>query len=240
MVSFLPGIFVIPNSRHQKQENNDTLPSDDKMNRQPRMDFGTRMRLYKKFMMKSILLCLLLIILLSSGCTGVSAYKKKQADSIAYVNEATLFIKQVKKDQLNITFILEDAPVSFLNMGCLPQLINDTINFTPGEIKVIEQRIKSPIIKQWTASILSNIHIISADTISAIFKTGNKGWEYFHEHFGGAINSFSEPIFFRNNTYCLFYSDYSCGFLCAEGHAVLYRKDNNKWVEVRSYCGWVS
>lgn len=151
-----------------------------------------------------------------------------------------LFIKQVKDDKLQSTFILQDATVSFFNMDCLPQLADDTMNFTPAEIKLIEQRLKSPIIKKWTPSLLSNIHIVSADTIRSIFKTPGKGWDYFHERFGGAINSFSEPIFFRNNSYCLFYSDYACGSLCGQGYVMLYRKENNKWVLVRSYCGWIS
>ena len=55
-----------------------------------------------------------------------------------------------------------------------------------------------------------------------------------------SFNTFSLPIFLRNYSYCIFYSDNHCGWLCGGGRLTLYKKINNRWQELKSYCNWIS
>jgi len=173
--------------------------------------------------------------------TKQTANTLNETDSIQYFNEVVQFIKQVKQQQLkDSSFILEDEPSSLDYFDCLQDVIHDTITYSENEIRLIKQQSKHPHIKVWTNSLIPNIKIASADTIRNIFKDDTKGWQYFYTHIGRGVSGFSSPIFLRHFNYCLFYSDNSCGGLCGEGHLTLYKKEKDKWVEIKSYCNWVS
>jgi hypothetical protein len=164
-----------------------------------------------------------------------------QTDSIEYVHQVIQFIKQVGQQELNDSlFILEDSPSSLDYFDCLKSVLHDTTIFSKTEISIIKKQSKHPLIKSWTNSLIPNIKIVSADTIRNIFKDDSKGWKYFYNHIGRSVSGFSAPIFLKHFSYCLFYSDNSCGGLCGEGHLTLYKKEKDKWIAIKSYCNWVS
>lgn len=178
--------------------------------------------------MKKSLLTVFLFIVLSS--CGEKIYMKK---SIA-------FIKEIKQKELaDANFILVDKPYTLESFGCLEQFMNDADFFTKDEIAFIQKTIKTSSFK-WNTELFGGLKMVSSDTVQMIFKDNAKGWRYFYKHFGNGFYTFSKPIFLRNDTYCLFYSDYSCGYTCGEGHLNLYKKENNKWIEVKTYCNWIS
>lgn len=48
---------------------------------------------------------------------------------------------------------------------------------------------------------------------------------------GGQIFTFSEPVFFRDNSMLLFFQYRYCGSRCAEGRWSIYKKESAEWVE---------
>jgi hypothetical protein len=121
----------------------------------------------------------------------------------------------------------------------MSNLLADVGTYTKEELSFIKGQ-KFPSLAKWTKESLGNIRLMSSDTINAIFKDHSKWWTYFNKHVGPSFNTYSIPIFLRNDTYCLFYSDHQCGGLCGEGNLTLYKKQNDKWTVVKSYCDWIS
>jgi len=159
-------------------------------------------------------------------------------DSIDYIQKSIAFIKEIKQQELSGTsFILVDKPSLFEYFDCIPDLLADTATYTKEEISFIKDK-KYPSLEKWTKDFFINVKLISSDTINAIFK--DRWWDYFYKHIGPGFTTFSTPIFLRNDTYCLFYSDHHCGWLCGGGQVTLYKKEKNKWISVKSYCNWIS
>ncbi|HEX4850645.1 MAG TPA: hypothetical protein VFV08_07560 [Puia sp.] len=151
-----------------------------------------------------------------------NTYKKEkipstaiEKDSSQYLSEVIQFIQQIKQQELNNNFfILEDEPATLDYFDCLKELRTDTATFSKTELSVIEQEGKEPLIKIWTNSLIPKIKIISADTVRNIFNDNSKSWPFFYKHIGHSVSNFSAPIFLRNYSCCLFYSDNNCGSLC--------------------------
>lgn len=161
-------------------------------------------------------------------------------DSVDYILKSIAFIKQVKQQELsNTNFILSDKPFLFEYFDCIGDLLTDTTFYTKNELAFIKDK-KYPLIKYWTKEYFRNTILVSDDTITAIFKDNSKGWAYFYKIIGRNFNTFSVPIFLRDDTYCLFYSDHHCGGLCGGGQLTLYKKEKEKWVKVKTYCSWIS
>jgi hypothetical protein len=189
-------------------------------------------------MTKLFLLPFLTLALYSSAQNSATGHVNQ--DSISFVKKCIAFIKEVKAKELSDTnFILEDKPFSFEHLHCLDYLLKDSSSFTKDELSLIRGK-KYPSVNKWTKKDFENIRLVSRDTINAVFRDLLTGWENFFERIGRSIHTFSVPIFLKNNTYCLFYSDNSCGELCGEGRLVLYKKEKNKWIEVETYCYWIS
>jgi hypothetical protein len=185
------------------------------------------------------------VLFVSLSCCGQNSPAKSigltaKQDSIAYLQKCVEFIKQLSQQEIYDTnFILADKPFSFEYFECIEELLADTGLYTKEELSFIKGK-KFPSISKWAEELFRNVKLVSNDTIEAIFKDRSKGWAYYYKHFGHGFSTFSVPIFLRNDSYCLFYSDYHCGGLCGRGTLTLYRKENNKWVGVKSYCNWIS
>ncbi|WP_026752492.1 hypothetical protein [Sediminibacterium sp. C3] len=93
----------------------------------------------------------------------------------------------------------------------------------------LKEKIK-PTSFVWTSDIFNSVRIMSKNATNEFFKDRRRKGYY----------SFSVPIFLKNDTYCLFYSDNHCGYECGEGHLKLYRNEKGKWTEVKTYCKWIS
>lgn len=116
--------------------------------------------------------------------------------------------------------------------------------FTKPEKLYIRTELDSMRHFAWGKGVFAKSRLIPADTISHIFgKKSNitgDGWQYFYTWFGKGFHEFSKPIFLRNNTMCIFYSSYHCGWLCADGNLSIYVKEGDKWVLKGMLYRWVS
>lgn len=190
--------------------------------------------------MKKLLLVYILTFSLACGRNNSAEIEKHNIDSIEYVQKSIDFIKVVKGKDLNdSTFVLEDKPFAFNYFDCLNQVLADSSTFTNEELKLIKQK-KYVSVAHWNKSFFPNIKFVRRTLLDSIFSKNFGGWSYYKSKIGDSFNSFSMPIFLRNYTYCLFYSDNSCGGLCGGGRLILYRRNNGTWEEIVSYCNWIS
>ena len=180
------------------------------------------------------LLSLSLLCVLFFGCSS----KNGTFETKKYFEEATLFLNHI---ETNKAYLVDSKPFEFENYNCIDQIKNDTITFSKGEIIELEKQIKAPRIKKWSNSLLKHGKLVEHDTIKNIFSDfKTKHWPYFRKNYGTSFNTYSNPIFLRNYTLCLFYSSNSCGGLCGEGYIKLYKKTNGKWEPAKTYCYWIS
>jgi hypothetical protein len=94
---------------------------------------------------------------------------------------------------------------------------------------------------RWSSSLFKYGKLISQDTVRAIFKDReHRGWQYFKQHYGTELHEFSSPIFIRDNTLCIFYSGYTCGYECGEGALAIFKKEKKDWVLWMKLYVWVS
>jgi len=176
----------------------------------------------------------------SQAANTTKLLNKAIQDSISYRNKAIAFIKEVRKDNLKDTsFILVDKPFNYNTFTCFEELSKDVSTFSKQELQFIRNK-KFHSISSWAMDDFTNIKQVKKDSLNSIFAGKGDGWEYFYTHFGKGFHSFSYPIFLRNDNYCIFYFDNSCGWLCGVGWLSLYKKVNDKWVELKTYCNWVS
>lgn len=149
-------------------------------------------------------------------------------DSTIYIKKCIAFINEIKNEQLADTnFILVSNPFSFEYNNCISTLLMDSSTFSNDELTFIKDK-QYPTLSKWTKELFTTIKIISEDTLNSIFKDNSKWWNFFHKNVGQSFNTFSVPIFLRNDTYCLFYSDNHCGGECGDGRLILYKKERNK------------
>ena len=187
-------------------------------------------------------------------CASIFSRCQSNSDSTIYitVKQSNMkkfvdFIKQVKQQELSDTnFLLAEEPFLIDSLDCLNKLSAEVSLLTQGDLRDIKTT-KYPFVYRWTKESFGNIKTVNRDTIDRIFKDDiafprddSKGWGYFYRNFGDNLNRFSLPVFFKNDTYCLFYSSVECGWLCGGGSLTLYKKIGEKWVKVKSYCEWIS
>ena len=65
-------------------------------------------------------------------------------------------------------------------------------------------------------------------------------WKYVYEDCSGGYITFSKPIFSNDNSLVYIKLGYMCGRLCGAGESRLYRRENEKWVLVKSFSKWIS
>lgn len=56
-------------------------------------------------------------------------------------------------------------------------------------------------------------------------------WEQYSKLYNSAYYTVSNPVFFRNNKYCLMEYGYRCGSLCGETKLVIFKKIKGIWKE---------
>ena len=103
--------------------------------------------------------------------------------------------------------------------------IPNQINFTNSELKFVLKQIEKNNKKGWAKNKLPNDQFISRDSLTALSKKGM----FFNEY------SFSKPVFIRNETICIFYSD---GNEFGELSVFIKHKDN--WIYYSRFFQWVS
>ncbi|MDQ7949450.1 MAG: hypothetical protein AAGB30_02095 [Pedobacter sp.] len=183
-------------------------------------------------MNKSLLFFMLLFEIASSTCS------REQTKQVRELKEIKNFLSQVYEQELkDSSSILTNEPskIAFNE-------IKDEAFFTPADRKEIEAALIQSTIIDWEKVLLKQKKYISQAKVDTIFSKKDPfgGWNYVYKHVGKKIATVSVPVFFRNNTFCLFYADYSCGWLCGYGELNLFQKKNNKWIKIRTFSSWIS
>ncbi|WP_025146910.1 hypothetical protein [Pedobacter jeongneungensis] len=159
---------------------------------------------------------------------------------LEYFRQAKSFITEVYGLNLEIRkFILISEP----KFGCKEGYL-DLSFFGKSEISSIKEDISKPKIENWQQFLDFKGSCLGQDSLNRILKNNyprlHNGWDYLNRYCGNAIASISSPIFLRNYEYCVFYSEYYCDFKCGGGEAVIYKKENGKWIKLKIICSWIA
>ncbi|WP_080058248.1 hypothetical protein [Spirosoma aerolatum] len=104
---------------------------------------------------------------------------------------------------------------------------NNRLVLTRPERNYIQQELASQSKVTWSSQLFEHgkrITQASSDSLQAGFR----------------IYSFSNPIFIRNHSLCIFYSGYTCSSRCGEGKLVIFKKQNDTWVAWLELYRWIS
>ncbi len=193
-------------------------------------------------MTKYFLACLLVISFQSYKPIDVNQHvagSNDGRDSIEYIRQARFLVDQILGKFFDDKTVLGNQPIILTREICLDSILLDSTLVSPEESKSLREMAANPIVSSWTSNIFPDYRIVSTDTIRNIFEDHADGWKYFHDHIGFRIFYLSCPIFFRNYTFCIFYSSFGCDGLCGGGAMCLYKKVDGKWIVVRSYCNYI-
>jgi hypothetical protein len=123
----------------------------------------------------------------------------------------------------------------------IEQILADSLIITSKERQYITSQINKMENHKWNKSEFSNLRLIACDTVKAVFADPKAdGWREMGKKGVGRIYSLSVPVFLRNDTFCFFYYDYSCGWLCGQGQFAIYKKVKGKWVMFATLSSWIS
>ncbi|NMH29355.1 hypothetical protein [Flavobacterium silvaticum] len=179
-------------------------------------------------------------LLISSILLCIYIPSKNPSVSQGYQTRVSEFLSDISLRQKD-SLIISDSPAEFSDSQlCGFEHVNDTTMFTKEELIQIQNGLKTNRVGKWTTAYFPKARLVEGKLIERIFKK-RKGdpWKEFKKAIGSGYHVYSCPIFFRNNSRCLFYSSYHCGYLCAGGQMDLYKYENGKWIFVTSYCNWI-
>lgn len=99
------------------------------------------------------------------------------------------------------------------------------------DIQFIAEQVDNTPAAVWTNVVFDSARIVSEADIKRFQKnTGSTPVHY----------KFSLPYFSKDKKYCILYYDYYCGDLCAEQSLRLYKKENGKWIVIKTLFSFES
>lgn len=116
---------------------------------------------------------------------------------------------------------------------------NDRLVLTQQEHRYIENELSLQANLFWTSHLFEQGRLLTKATLDSIYNSPTRGRIYFEQQYGSNLYSFSNPIFIRDYSLCIFYSGYSCGSLCGEGKLVIFKKENGNWLPWLELYRWI-
>ncbi len=172
-------------------------------------------------------------------CFGVSSYSQQSTAEVE-------FIRWYFKDK-NIHYANE---IPFIFSRLTEPVKNDTIlgGASGRELLVLNAQEQSGLEKamlemaggKWVDGLLPGSEIINQTTINSILGDKGHGWSSFQASYGTEYYSISRPMFLKGGTFCIFYYDYTCGAVCAEGELAVFKKVTSVWQKWRVLSKWKS
>ncbi|GAB2975056.1 hypothetical protein GCM10027049_06920 [Mucilaginibacter puniceus] len=161
----------------------------------------------------------------------------RSTDSLIYIDNAGNKSRVSRQD----TYKMHPLPLK----ARFEPILADSMKITAEERAYINAEIEKMQKHTWQERLVLDAQLITADSVKKVFdksKTDKMfdGWTYFSNKGVDRIYNFSVPIFFRNDTYCLFYCGYGCGWLCGSGTVTVYKKVNGKWEPFSTLASWIS
>ena len=171
-----------------------------------------------------------------ASCRLSPGAPKTVGERLRYNQETRDFVRWYRQENFKEEpVVLEDS----VGLEHLTRIPKDNI-WTRADRDEIADCIKHPVFQVWTKDLTGPIEIVPVSVISAIFAGPGDSWELFHARYKGCLLVWGQPIFVHNYSYCLFYSQYSYGWLEGTGSLSLFKKVGNKWVLVKDYGRWIS
>ncbi len=193
--------------------------------------------------MKSIITLLLSVFIVNSNFAQTDIVSQRFIKSVI-TEKGVVYTDSLDKYEMNNMIMAFNQEGRYKNASKGFKRIDTPsiqIVFTGEEKAYINLELYNLKFHEWDKNLFENSTRIPVDTVSKIFSDNRKyGWLYFYNHYGNKLYSFSKPIFLRNGTMCLFYSDYSCGGTCGEGNFYIYLKIDGEWKPICRLFGWIS
>lgn len=111
---------------------------------------------------------------------------------------------------------------------------------TPQERSYIQRELDQQAEVSWRSQLFKNGKLLTQTTLDSIYRDPARGESYFRGHYGSTRYSFSNPIFIRDCSICIFYSGYICGSRCGKGKLMIYKKKDTTWMPWIELYSWVS
>jgi len=159
----------------------------------------------------------------------ISAYYGKiHSDSILILIPANKYFR-INEDK-NLKLLLDKDTV----LGIINPFIKSDKNL------VINRYLKSYKSYRINKKIF-NCTFLTTRKLNKLFKTNiESGWDNFHNKYGKYYTTITIPIFNESYEFAYFEWSHSCGGLCGEGFAGLYKKVEGKWKPIKLFWTWVS
>lgn len=172
--------------------------------------------------MKPILFFLLLSL------TGINAYSQDPVSKDFlnnFFSKSTKIIYMDKLGEYGIKRMKKALSKDTLSNWKEPK---NRLILNQQELRYIQHELEQQSKVIWSNHLFEHGIRLSEAVIDSIERT--RGWIYFNEHYGSKLYSFSNPIFIRNRSLCIFYSGYTCGTRCGEGKLMILKKQNDTWL----------
>ena len=164
-------------------------------------------------------------------------YKQLVSDSII-CDALNYFVNNDSIDEFKYSkrFVDKEVFCVLQNQDSLKLTKLDSI-FTKEDLDFIFKQNRNAV--YFKHKYLKNKVLIPSDTL---MKFGRREfWKEFHKRLGeGGFCSISMPLFSKKMNIVIIKYSYSCGRLCASGGTFIYKRINNKWVEIYCIHSWIS
>ncbi|MGY0035106.1 hypothetical protein [Pedobacter sp. NJ-S-72] len=147
----------------------------------------------------------------------------KTEKQTAYIDSYRQYESQELKTTLKADTIF-DQQLSSYQKGSIRFAI-----LTEEDKKIINEQLEESKIQNIPRKLLRHHSAIKRKTIDLLFLNRSNGWGPLHKMGIHRYYSFKKPIFFRNNTLCIFEEEYHCFDLCGNGTTYIYKKENGEW-----------
>jgi hypothetical protein len=112
------------------------------------------------------------------------------------------------------------------------------INFTLKERNFITRKLGRLNSKKWNDRLFPNSKVVSAEQIDAIQESAVNRNLAPALRLCYTVYTFSDPIFLRNDTVCLFYSG-KTNFAVKEGELCVFKKRGAQWIKFATIYDWI-
>jgi hypothetical protein len=171
----------------------------------------------------------------------IGGKSERSSQNTQYLEDTRQFMKHFRESShLMDTLFIENF--TSVARTCVEEAFKDSTHLSEGDRQEIRAWLDHPPLNSWTPDLVGGpAKIISQDSLGLLVKAAIARSPVRGDYsLGIRVYSFSAPIFFHDNTLCLFNSSSYCGGLCGGGQLYLLRKDGGQWKVINSFCGWMS
>jgi hypothetical protein len=150
-------------------------------------------------------------------------------DTFRYADRVDEQIIDVLREILMQDTVIKGPPYS--------GIIKDSLAITDNEREMILKELKLLKNHRWKSNLFSKSLLIRAESADSIVKRISKTKDSLMVRLCTEIYTFSKPIFFRNDSLCVFYFERN-SLLMREGECWFYKKENNEWKKYFRFFIW--